>query len=427
MEHLAPQEGPKGQQKVNNRGISHGFNSKHKRRIANCSKTAWFVADNVINLFGTFIVWLRINSAKDDAAGLAISERFTAQIKGLNQGVRNANDGISLAQTAEGALKEVTSNLQRIRELAVQSANATNSTSDRQSLQIEVQALLDEIDRVSTDTKFNGTAIIDGSFANQAFQVGANSGETVSITSIGSSKTADLGGSYSSTLTSGAVDGSGISAGDVFVNGIDAGASADDGVSTVNADGSALAIATAINTTTSQSGVSATATTEKVAAADYTGGTSGEVNFITINDTNVSWSNGADATATGSAVIDAINDKTATTGVTAALDTSTGRIGLTAADGRTIEIGASISTNGAAVSGFSASTTTYGTVTYTGSSIAGIQLNDDAADAVADGSSAVTAADANGHSVRLQRRPPQRLRAGLIPCLLQRFLAQLQP
>ena len=88
---------------------------------------------------------LRINSAKDDAAGLAISERFTAQIKGLNQGVRNANDGISLAQTAEGALKEVTSNLQRIRELAVQSANATNSTSDRQSLQIEVQALLDEI------------------------------------------------------------------------------------------------------------------------------------------------------------------------------------------------------------------------------------------------------------------------------------------
>ena len=339
---------------------------------------------------------LRINSAKDDAAGLAISERFTAQIKGLNQGVRNANDGISLAQTAEGALKEVTSNLQRIRELAVQSANATNSTSDRQSLQIEVQALLDEIDRVSTDTKFNGTAIIDGSFANKAFQVGASSGETVSITSIGSSKTADLGGSYSSTLTSGAVDGSGISAGDVFVNGIDAGASADDGVSTVNADGSALAIATAINTTTSQSGVSATATTEKVAAADYTGGTSGEVNFITINDTNVSWSNGADATATGSAVIDAINDKTATTGVTAALDTSTGRIGLTAADGRTIEIGASISTNGAAVSGFSASTTTYGTVTYTGSSIAGIQLNDAAADAVADGSSAVTAADANG-------------------------------
>ena len=105
---------------------------------------------------------LRINSARDDAAGLAISSRFEAQIRGLNQGIRNANDGISLAQTAEGALSEVTSNLQRIRELAVQSSNATNSNADRTTLQAEVTALAAEIDRVASQTKFNNIALLDG-------------------------------------------------------------------------------------------------------------------------------------------------------------------------------------------------------------------------------------------------------------------------
>ncbi len=119
---------------------------------------------------------LRINSAKDDAAGLAISERFTTQIRGLNQASRNANDGISLAQTAEGALAEITSNLQRIRELAVQSANATNSASDRAALDQEVQQRLAEIDRVASQTSFNGQKILDGSFGNAVFQVGANVG-----------------------------------------------------------------------------------------------------------------------------------------------------------------------------------------------------------------------------------------------------------
>jgi len=102
---------------------------------------------------------LRINSAKDDAAGLAISERFTAQIRGLNQAARNSNDGISLAQTAEGALGEVTNNLQRIRELAVQSSNATNSSSDRAAMQEEVTQLMSEIDRVATQANFNGCQI----------------------------------------------------------------------------------------------------------------------------------------------------------------------------------------------------------------------------------------------------------------------------
>ncbi|MFU2488431.1 flagellin [Thauera sp. WH-1] len=137
---------------------------------------------------------LRINSAKDDAAGLAISERFSGQIRGINQAVRNANDGISLAQTAEGAMVEVGNNLQRIRELAVQSSNATNSTSDRQALQKEVNQLVAEIDRVAKNTEFNGTKLLDGNFSGQAFQVGANAGQLITIDSITNAQADSLGG-----------------------------------------------------------------------------------------------------------------------------------------------------------------------------------------------------------------------------------------
>jgi len=124
---------------------------------------------------------LRINSAKDDAAGLAISTRFNSQISGLNVAVRNANDGISLAQTTEGALDEITNNLQRIRELSVQSANATNSDSDRQALNAEVQQRLAEVNRIAGQTSFNGLKVMDGTLTDQAFQVGANAGETISF------------------------------------------------------------------------------------------------------------------------------------------------------------------------------------------------------------------------------------------------------
>lgn len=127
---------------------------------------------------------LRINSAKDDAAGLAISERFQSQITGLNMAQRNANDGISLAQTAEGALDEITNNLQRIRELAVQSANATNSTSDRQALNQEVQQRVEEINRIASQTSFNGLKILNGTFGTQTFQVGANTGETIGVSGL---------------------------------------------------------------------------------------------------------------------------------------------------------------------------------------------------------------------------------------------------
>jgi flagellin len=150
---------------------------------------------------------LRINSAKDDAAGLAISDRFTTQIRGLGQAIRNANDGISLAQTGEGALGEVTSNLQRIRELAVQASNATNSASDRAAINLEVQQRLAEIDRSASQTSFNGQKILDGSFGSATFQVGANAGETIGLSLNTSVRNADIGRIASTTsavLTTGA-------------------------------------------------------------------------------------------------------------------------------------------------------------------------------------------------------------------------------
>ena len=136
---------------------------------------------------------LRINSAKDDAAGLAISERFTTQIRGLNQAVRNASDGISLAQTAESALGELTNNLQRIRELAVQSANATNSVSDREALNDEVQQRLAEVERIASQTSFNGLKVLDGTFGNAGFQVGANVGEQINVSLTTGVRTSQIG------------------------------------------------------------------------------------------------------------------------------------------------------------------------------------------------------------------------------------------
>ncbi|MBN1141288.1 MAG: flagellin [Deltaproteobacteria bacterium] len=145
---------------------------------------------------------LRINSAKDDAAGLAISDRMTAQIRGLNQAARNANDGISLAQTAEGALQESTNLLQRIRELAVQSANDTNSDSDRSSLQAEVSQLISEMDRIASTTQFNGKNVLDGTMTDATFQVGANAGTSQTISfGIESARTADLGEVADATYT----------------------------------------------------------------------------------------------------------------------------------------------------------------------------------------------------------------------------------
>ena len=155
---------------------------------------------------------LRVNSAKDDAAGLAISERMATQIRGLSVGSRNANDGISLAQTAEGALGKVGDMLQRMRELAVQAGNATNSKEDRKALQAEVSQLTDEIDRIAKQTTFNGTKILDGSFAGAVFQVGANSGDVASLGALTNSTAKGLADiAYAYDQSASAVDASAVS------------------------------------------------------------------------------------------------------------------------------------------------------------------------------------------------------------------------
>jgi flagellin len=203
---------------------------------------------------------LRINSAKDDAAGLAIASRFTSQINGLNQAARNANDGISLAQTAEGALGVIGDNLQRIRELAVQSSNATNSNSDRAALQTEVGQLLNEIDRVADQTSFNGVKLIDGSFAGAVFQVGANAGESITVASITDANTAALGSvsqltGAALTVNASSITGfaTAIAAGGVTINGKDIGAI---GAATSAAE-RAGQLVNAINNVSAQSGVGA--------------------------------------------------------------------------------------------------------------------------------------------------------------------------
>lgn len=168
---------------------------------------------------------MRVNSARDDAAGLAIAERMNAQVRGLTVAARNANDGVSLAQTAEGSLGKIGDMVQRIRELAVQSSNATNSSDDRASLQAEVAQLKEEIDRVATTTNFNGTKLLDGSFTSAKFQVGSNAGESITVSSITNAQLAGMGVvNRASTQSSTAItDLTATSAGDLTVNGVDIG------------------------------------------------------------------------------------------------------------------------------------------------------------------------------------------------------------
>jgi flagellin len=172
---------------------------------------------------------LRVNSAKDDAAGLSIATRMDSQIRGQNVAIRNANDGISLSQTAEGALASVTDNLQRIRELAIQSSNATNGQTDRDALNFEVTQLKEEIERVANQTSFNGVKLLDGSFTGANYQVGANAAEIISVSSIADVNLAVLGGTVNVATTSAAASGisgfaTAIAAGGVVINGVDIGA-----------------------------------------------------------------------------------------------------------------------------------------------------------------------------------------------------------
>ena len=195
---------------------------------------------------------LRINSAKDDAAGLAISERFTSQIRGLNQAVRNANDGISLAQTAEGALKASGDILQRVRELGVQSANATNSAGDRKAIQAEVGQLLSELDRISTTTEFNGQKLLDGSFGSATFQVGANANQTITATT-GNFRTTTYGAQLNATKLVEAAATATSLAGTVVIAGLQT------KTATLTATDTAATAAAAINALADATGVTASA------------------------------------------------------------------------------------------------------------------------------------------------------------------------
>jgi flagellin len=322
---------------------------------------------------------LRINSAKDDAAGLAIAERFTTQIRGLNQAARNANDGISLSQTAEGALGELASNLQRIRELAVQAANASNSASDRNTLDQEVQQRLAEINRIAMQTSFNGQKILDGTFGGATFQVGANVGDTISIGLSTSMKTADLGSfvnttSDLATTASGAaaagagifslgayqagvgtytgVDGTaidGLTPSNVRINGTNirgsaqyaigsdtSGTSAYSKAQAINASGVSGVIATATNTQTFND-VVADGVFARVAGETFVDGEQ-VLYTLSINGTAVlTQSDITSSDLTIDAVISAINTEQFTTGVVASKD-ATNQLVLTAADGRNIQV-----------------------------------------------------------------------------------------
>jgi flagellin len=285
---------------------------------------------------------LRINSAKDDSAGMAISSRMTSQINGLNQAARNANDGISLAQTAEGSLNAISDNLQRMRELAVQSSNASNSASDRATLQNEVSQLGAEIQRVASGAQFNGVNLLDGSFSAQTFQVGANatSNDRITVSSIASARTTDLGQSYGATVTTSTLTAStGLTAAGQLTIAVNGGTAVDifsaSGGAAVT--GSAKGLAAAINAS-NVSGLTATANATTVTGTFAATGTlvTGTA-IMTINSTaiNVGLTAGGGA-ANVAAAAAAITANSGATGVTAAVGVGN-VLTLTAADGRNID------------------------------------------------------------------------------------------
>jgi flagellin len=307
---------------------------------------------------------LRINSAKDDAAGLAISTRFSSQIRGLSVAIRNAGDGISLAQTAEGALDSISSSLQRLRELALQSSNATNSDVDREALNAEAQQLISEITRTGEQTDFNGTNLLDGNF-NASFQVGANAGETVTF-GIAELTASNLGGGRTAGVS--AIGSSaGLANGDLVINGAVVGPSvaSDDTASFANSPASAISKVAAINRATEQSGVKAEVLTNIAAGSvqnETSGGTNATTGSITLNGVEISVATGdVDESADRSGIVAAINARSGETGVTA-VDTGTrfGGVNLEAVDGRNITVQFSSGNLSAASTGLTSTETTSG-------------------------------------------------------------------
>ena len=294
---------------------------------------------------------VRINTAKDDAAGLAIATRMTANIRGVTAAVRNANDGISLTQTAEGALSQIGDSLQRIRELAVQSSNSGNNASDRAAMNNEASQLIAEIDRVASNSSFNSINLLDGTYTSQALQVGVgNSANDRMVISIASAKSSALGvganSSYASTKAGTVVTATALASGDLSINAYQVGASVSDGVSFANASASGIAKAAAINAVSGQTGVIATVGSTSiagVAASVFTATAAGDVliNGVDIGAMGAATAAGDRGTQTAAAV----NSKTSQTGVTATV-TSAGVVTLSAADGRNITVTASNAAGG---------------------------------------------------------------------------------
>lgn len=304
---------------------------------------------------------LRINSASDDAAGMAIGNGLNAQIKGFTQASRNANDGLSLLGTAEGAMVEQTGILQRMRELAVQSASDTNNSTNRSDLNNEVSQLKSELERIARTTSFNSNNLLDGSFQGKDLQVGANSTSNDRITiSLSSSRAKDLGSAFKIAGTQVTANAFGSSDLNIVAGGqtYAVAATVDDGVSKTGGTYSALAKATAINAIAQQTGVTAEATTDVDSGAAQIAGTTAlgdlKINGVDIAGVTID-------TASDNDLVDAINSVYSQTGVTASLDNAN-HIILNASDGRNVDVTANAAAT--AVTSFATATTTNrGTVT----------------------------------------------------------------
>ena len=298
---------------------------------------------------------LRINSAKDDAAGLAISDRMNSQIRGMNQATRNANDGVSMAQTAEGALSSSGDILQRIRELAVQSSNSSNSAGDRKALQTEVTQLTSELNRIAGTTEFNGQKLLDGTMGTANFQVGANAGQLISMT--GSNFTTStygnnrLDGVASPVAATGATNG--VTAGTLTING-------STGSKDVNvaSNASAKDVAALINGKSGDTGVTAEAKTQ--AFVDGTVGQSYTVDVISDNKTDkvtVSFKLESDDANGWASAVSAFNAQSAKTGVTASYDSALGGLKLTNSSGENINLKNTSAGTGLTAAGYDAAGT----------------------------------------------------------------------
>ena len=317
---------------------------------------------------------LRINNAADDAAGLAISQQFTTQVNGTNQAINNANDAVSEAQTAGGALTTIVNNLQSIRTLAVESANGSNSASDRAALDSQVQQQIAEISQIASQTTFNGASVLNGTSGTTTYQVGANVGDTISINlaqGVGANQIGQTATATTAAVTANALTGSNLTIAVGTGTAVEIGASTT-GTAAGQSASSAYAKAAAINAA-GVAGLTASASTQVTGANPFSNivGAAGPNNTyaLTINGVAIYAAGttvAAGTTLTGSAVADQINLFASQTGVTAALS-STGALQLTASDGRDITatetVGAAVTGTGAALAASGVASVTKGTIT----------------------------------------------------------------